>query len=171
MLYLSQSLVRCALQNVIEIDKKYFGTVMAHPASHSNTSPHNTCYPIVTFASSFEHNLGTLRCVCGLLYFVNICEGCFFFSRVDSTFSLGLAVLVRSAKILSCRTYTEDLRSVCWSDLGTSALASPPSDLIFALASSIWAVWRIRQMCSLIGHSISNKQIVRTFLFYPLLFA
>lgn len=85
MLYLSQSLVRCALQNVIKIDKKYFGTVMAHPASHSNTSPHNTCYPILTFASSFEHNLGTLRCVCGLLYFVNICEGCFFFSRVDST--------------------------------------------------------------------------------------
>lgn len=85
MLYFSQSLVRCALQNVIKIDKKYFGTVMAHPASHSNTSPHNTCYPIVTFASSFEHNLGTLRCVCGLLYFVNICEGCFFFSRVDST--------------------------------------------------------------------------------------
>lgn len=166
MLYLSQSLVRCALQNVIKIDKKYFGTVMAHPASHSNTSPHNTCYPIVTFASSFEHNLGTLRCVCGLLYFVNICEGCFFFLEL-----IPLAILVRSAKILSCRTYTEDLRSVCWSDLGTSALASPPSDLIFALASSIWAVWRIRQMCSLIGHSISNKQIVRTFLFYPLLFA
>lgn len=140
MLYLSQSLVRWTLQNVIKIDKKYFGTVMAHPASHSNTSPHNTCYPIVTFASSFEHNLGTLRCVCGLLYFVNICEGYFFFSRVNSTFSLGLAILVRSAKILSCRTYTEDLRSVCWSDLGTSALASPASDLIFALASSIWAV-------------------------------
>lgn len=138
MLYLSQSLVRCALQNVIKIDKKYFGTVMAHPASHSNTSPHNTCYPIVTFASSFEHNLGTLRCVCGLLYFVNICEGCFFFLEL-----IPLAILVRSAKILSCRTYTEDLRSVCWSDLGTSALASPatpPSDLIFALASSIWAV-------------------------------
>lgn len=138
MLYLSQSLVRCALQNVIKIDKTYFGTVMAHPASHSNTSPHNTCYPIVTFASSFEHNLGTLRCVCGLLYFVNICEGCFFFLEL-----IPLAILVRSAKILSCRTYTEDLRSVCWSDLGTSALASPatpPSDLIFALVSSIWVV-------------------------------
>lgn len=86
MLYLSQSLVRWSLQSVIKIDKKYFGTVMAHPASHSNTSPHNACYPIVTFASSFEHNFGTLRCVCGLLYFVNICEGYFFFLELIPLF-------------------------------------------------------------------------------------